>query len=267
MINSYIIIVCFLTALIHFIGIASLSARIVGTRTKRLASSASIFNIIILFSQFANTLQAPLLTKTVEKSILNNEDPNIFIFRFIILSSTIGAAMGALSIPTIQRFMEKGVKSLYIHNSVFKVLLKSIKISTLSHLRDSIKIPVKNNFIRLNRFNDINIGVITLNLIVYSFTTVSVLSCLYAGYLNPLLRTTSLSMSGIANGIGAIGMLLFVEPFNAILTDKVIDGSISNAYFRRHLTFVIVARVLGTISGQLLFIPIAHIIAHLSALL
>ena len=74
-------------------------------------------------------------------------------------------------------------------------------------------------------------------------------------------------MSGIANGIGAIGMLLFIEPYNAILTDKVIDGTVSEAYFRRHLTFVIIARVVGTLLGQLLFIPIAQIIAYLASLL
>ena len=261
------IIICLLTALIHFIGICSLSARIVGTRTKRLASSTSIFNIIILFSQFANTLQAPLLTKTIETSILNHEEPNTFIFRMIILSSTVGAALGAISIPTIHRFMERGVNSLHKNNSVFKVFLKSMKLSTLIHLRESIKIPVKNNLTRLNRFNDINIGIIALNFIVYGFITVSVLSCLYAGYLNPVLRTTSLSMSGIANGIGAVGMLMFIEPYNAVLTDKVIDGSISESYFRRHLSFVIIARVVGTVLGQFLFIPIAHVIAQLSALL
>jgi hypothetical protein len=163
--------------------------------------------------------------------------------------------------------MEKGVNSLHKNNSVFKVLLKSIKFSTLTHLRASIKLPVKTNFIRLNKFDDINIGIIALNFVVYGFTTVSVLSCLYAGYLNPILRTTSLSMSGIANGIGAIGMLMFIEPYNAVLTDKVIDGSISESYFRRHLTFVIIARVVGTALGQFLFIPIAHIIAKLSALI
>ena len=267
MINFYVVIVCFLTAVINFIGIVSLSARIVGTRTKRLASSASIFNIIILISQFANTLQAPLLTKHLEISILNNEEPNNFIFRIIILSSTIGAALGAIFIPTIHRFMEKGVNSLYNKNSVIKVLLKTFKLSTIKHLRESFKMPSKNNLYRLTKFNDINIGIIFLNLIVYGFTTVSVLSCLYAGYLNPILRTTSLSMSGIANGIGAIGMLLFIEPYNAILTDKVIDGSISEVYFRRHLTFVVIARVLGTVLGQFLFIPIAHIVSKLSTLL
>jgi hypothetical protein len=108
-------------------------------------------------------------------------------------------------------------------------------------------------------------GVILLNVFVCSFTTVSVLSCLFAGYLSPSLRTTALSMSGIANGLGTIGLMLFIEPYNSILTDKVIEGTISEAYFRRYLTLVILARCIGTIVGQFTFIPLAHFIAMLAS--
>lgn len=267
MLSNRIVLVCILTAVIHLIGISSLSARIVGTRTKRLASSTSLFNIILLFSQFANTIQAPLLTKYVETNIILHKDPDTFVFRLIIFSSTIGATIGALFIPTLHRFMERGVNSLYNRNSVFMVVLKSLKLSTLAHFKDSVKIPHKNNFSRLSRFNDLNMGLILMNIVVYGFISVSVLSCLYSGYLNPSLRTTSLSMSGIAGGLGAVGMLLFIEPYNAILTDKVIDGSVSEAYFRRHLSLVILARIVGTIMGQFLLVPLAHLITKLASLI
>jgi hypothetical protein len=102
---------------------------------------------------------------------------------------------------------------------------------------------------------------------VYSFTTASVLACLYAGYLNSNFRTTALSMSGIANGIGTVGLMLFVEPYNSILTDKVVENKISDAYFRKYLTFIVIARFIGTILSQLLLIPLAHIIAKLATLL
>ncbi|MEO6001376.1 MAG: DUF2837 family protein [Chitinophagaceae bacterium] len=267
MLSNRIVLVCILTAVIHLIGISSLSARIVGTRTKRLASSTSLFNIIILFSQFANTIQAPLLTKFVETNIILQHGPDNSIFRLIIFSSTIGAILGALSIPTLHRFMEKGVNAMYKYNSVFMVVIKSLKVSTITHFKDSFKIPLKDNFLRLGKFQGLKMGIILLNIIVYAFITVSVLSCLYSGYLNPSLRTTSLSMSGIASGLGAVGMLLFIEPYNAILTDKVIEGSVSEAYFRRHLSLVILAKIIGTMAGQFLFIPLAHIITNLASLL
>ncbi len=265
MLNNQIIIVLFLTFTINFIGIACLATRIVGIRTRKLASSSSLFNIILLISQFAGSFQAPLLTKFVETDILKGNGPSNDIFRLIIFSATIGSLIGGISIPTIQRFMERGVISLYKNNSVFMVVVKNLKFSTINHFRNSIKMPDKGNFFRLLNFKDMRMGVILLNVFVYSFTTVSVLSCLYAGYLNPSLRTTALSMSGIANGLGTIGLMLFIEPYNSILTDKVIEGSVSEAYFRRYLSLVVLARFFGTILGQFTFIPLAQLVTKLAS--
>lgn len=261
-----ILLVCVLTLIIHFIGIISLSSKIVGTRTGRIASSASIFNIIIIMSQFSNTIQAPLLTKTIENNIISGNPPNDLIFRSIIFSATIGSIIGGLFIPTVHRFMEKGVNALYNNRSVFVVIIKSLSLSTIIHLKKSFTIPKKSNFYRLNKYRDIYIELVLLNVIVYAFITVSVLSCLYAGYLNPNLRTTSLSMSGVAVSLGSIGMMLFIEPYHSTLTDKVIDGSVTESFFRRHLTFVIIARIFGTILGQFIFIPLAWIIVKLAEL-
>jgi hypothetical protein len=264
---SNILLVCALTSIIHFIGIISLSAKIVGTRTRRIASSASIFNIIIILSQFSNTIQAPLLTKTIENSIILGNSPNDLMFRCIILSATIGSIFGGLFIPTVHRFMEKGVNALYNNRSVFVVAIKSLSLSTIIHFKKSFTIPKKSNFYRLNKYKDIYMELVLLNVVVYSFITVSVLSCLYAGYFNPNLRTTCLSMSGVAVSLGSIGMMLFIEPYHATLTDKVMDGSVTESFFRRHLTFVIIARIFGTILGQFIFIPLAWVIVKLAELL
>jgi hypothetical protein len=259
-----LVLVSILTLIIHFIGVISLSARIVGTRTRRLASSISIFNIIVLIAQFSNTIQAPLLTKAVENSIILHQAPNVAAFRMIIVFATIGSILGGLFIPATHRFMEKGVNAVYDKRSVFLVLMRSFKITTLKHLKKSLVMPQSANFKRLHRYRDLNLTVILLNVMVYSFTTVSVLSCLYAGYLNPDLRTTSLSLSGISSALGTVGMLLFIEPYNAILTDKVVEGTVTESFFRRHLAFVVIARIMGTICGQLLFIPLATLIARIA---
>ncbi|AYQ31335.1 lipid II flippase family protein [Runella sp. SP2] len=257
-----IILVCILTVIIHFVAIISLSARIVGVRTKKISSSTSIFNIISLIAQFSNTIQAPLLTKYVEKGITLAQH-NDFIFREIIFCATLGTCIGAFAVPTVHRFMKKGVEALYVHRSIFVLLTKSIRKSTFIVLKKSLTLPKIENVYRLKYYDDIPKKMILLNCLVYGFITVSVLSCLYAGYLNPNLRTTSLSMNGFSSGLATIGMLLFIEPYNATLTDKVVDGSVSESYFRRYLTFVIIARVFGTFLGQFLLIPLAKVIAVL----
>ncbi|MDH4461518.1 MAG: DUF2837 family protein [Flectobacillus sp.] len=262
-----LIIVCCLTLIIHFISIISLSARIVGTRTQRVASSASIFNIISLVAQFSNTIQGPLLAKSIEKSITTGQAPDHFIFRVIILSATVGCTLGGFAIPSIHRFMKRGVDSLYLHRSVFRVFMSALHIKTLTYFYESITIPSLKNLTNLKRYPDTPFGLIALNAFVYSFTTVSVLACLYAGFLNPNLRSTALSMTGVSIGLGSIGMMLFIEPYSATLTDKVIDGSITEGHFRRYITFIVIARTIGTLLAQFLIIPMAKFIIWLAEVL
>jgi hypothetical protein len=263
-IENYILWVCLLTAVIHFVGIVSLSVRIVGTQTRKIASSTSIFNFVGLLAQFSAAIQAPLLTKSIEKNIILGSPPDDLVFRVIVFSATMGAVLGAFGIPTMHRFMKKAVDALYLHNSIFMVIVKSFKLSTLQHLKHSLKLPVLLNFVRLKDYKDMPLGILLLNVAVYSFITVSVLSCLYAGYLNPNLRTTALSMNGFSIGLGVLGLSLFVEPYTATLTDKVIAGKVQHTYFRKYLTYVIAARILGTLLGQFLLIPLAHVIIRLA---
>lgn len=125
--NNNLVLVCILTIVIHFISIISLSSKIVGTRTRRVASSASIFNIIALTAQFSNSIQAPLLTKSIENTIISGFQPNEFLFRSIIFCATLGCTLGAFAIPTTHRFMAKGVTALYENNSIIGVLMKSFR--------------------------------------------------------------------------------------------------------------------------------------------
>ena len=197
MINNFYFI-CSLTLIIHFIGIIRLSARIVGTRTKKLGSSISLFNLLIIVSSFAQTLQAPLLSKSIEISINSGLIPGVVNFRIILLFATIGTVLGAISLPTIHRFMAKGVDMMYEKGSIFQVILHSFKFSIFNLFLNSVTISKIENFYRLKRFKDLNVHIIFLNLLVYAFITVSVIACLYAGCLNTNYRTTSLALSGVA---------------------------------------------------------------------
>ena len=63
------LIICALTFVIHLIGTLAYSVRIAGTRTRRIALSLSLFNVLILVSRTSNSFQAPLLAKRVEQNI------------------------------------------------------------------------------------------------------------------------------------------------------------------------------------------------------
>jgi len=67
--DAGLLIICALTFVIHLIGTLAYSVRIAGTRTRRIALSLSLFNVLILVSRTSNSFQAPLLAKRVEQNI------------------------------------------------------------------------------------------------------------------------------------------------------------------------------------------------------
>lgn len=61
-----------LTFIIHLIGTLAYSVRISGTRTRRIAISLSLFNILILISRTSNSFQALSIAKTPSAFSFNN---------------------------------------------------------------------------------------------------------------------------------------------------------------------------------------------------
>lgn len=63
MINQLIIVMC-LTFIIHLISTLSYAVRIVSIRTKKVALTISLFNILVLVSRTANTFQVTISVET-----------------------------------------------------------------------------------------------------------------------------------------------------------------------------------------------------------
>lgn len=256
--------VLILTFFIHFFGTAVLSVRLVGIRTKKMAASYAVYNIILVVVRFLNTLQAPLLAKTVENSILKDQTPDKWLFFKLCLAALMGSIVGGLFIPTLQRFMYFAVEKVYQNNSLIKLIIQSFSYKTFKRFTESTTVPKVSNLNRLNRINDMPKNIILMNVIVSSITTISVLSCLYAGYINPDLRTTSLSLNGFIVGLSTVILIIVVEPHLGITADKVINGVYSDIYFRRYLIFVVIARILGTGLSIFFLVPFAHFVVFLA---
>jgi hypothetical protein len=58
-----LLVLCSLTFVIHFIGALAYAARIAGVRTKRIAVSFALFNILVLVSRASNSFQGPFLSR------------------------------------------------------------------------------------------------------------------------------------------------------------------------------------------------------------
>jgi hypothetical protein len=259
--TKQIVIVIGLTFLINLITTLSYSVRIVGIRTGRIAVSFALFNILVLISRTANGFQAPLLASTIEKNINSGLAENTFDFRLIILSCTISTIVGGLLIPTFQRILSAAVDRFSIYKSVPKVILYGFTKTGITSIKENFVIPSSQNITQLNIRADFTWKVFIMNVVAVAIVTIGVLSSLYAGYINPEFRTTASSLSAIINGAATILMFIFIDPFLSVMTDDVVLGKTKESIFRKYIVFMVIARLIGTILAQFLFIPSARIIA------
>jgi Alternate to MurJ len=259
--TTQIVIVLILTFLINLITTLSYSVRIVGIRTGRVAISFALFNILVLVSRTANGFQAPLLAKTVENDIRTGIFSNAGTFRLIIFSCSVATVIGAFLIPTFQRVLSRAVINFSIHKSLGKLILHGFSKTGILYFRDNMTIPVKTNVSDIKFDKEFPWIIFILNILAVSILTIGVLSAVYASYLNPVYRTTASNLSAFINGFATILMFAFIDPNLSAMTDNVTLGKCSEATFRKYIVYMTLARLLGTVLAQLLFLPSAHLLA------
>ncbi|QDK77988.1 DUF2837 family protein [Spirosoma sp. KCTC 42546] len=258
--STQIALVALLTFVIHLIASLSLGVRIVGLRTLRWAVSFALFNVMVLVSRLANTLQAPLLAKTVETNIRAGRFDEIADFRWIIGFATLATLVAGVFFPSFQRLMTRAVDSYYHHRSIGKLIVRSVSPRVMHSIPMYLKWPDQANWQTVSKNRNVPFSIFVLNVLANAIITISVLATLYAGYLNPSLRSTAASMSGLINGIATLMLVLFIDPTIALLADEVGAGRYSEGYFRRYIILILFARVLGTILAQFLLAPFAYLI-------
>jgi len=259
--TTSIIIVLILTFAINLITTLSYSVRIVGIRTGRIAVSFALFNILVLVSRTANGFQAPLLAKTVENDINSGVADHALAFRLIIFSCTIATIVGAFLIPTFQRVLSKAVLNFSEHKSMSKLLFHGFSKAGILYFKDNLAIPSKQNLSQLKSETQFPWRIFILNIFAVAILTIGVLSAMYASYYNPQYRSTASNLSAFINGFATILMFAFIDPHLSAMTDDVTLGKCSQATFRKYIVYMTIARLIGTVFAQILFIPGAKLLA------
>jgi Alternate to MurJ len=260
-----IFFVCVLTFIIHFITALTNALRIVIIRTQKNATTWSFYGILMIGTRMALTLQGPLLTKYVENRIQNGvAGEDISFFRYIVFASMMGALIGAWAIPTAHRILAQLVEKLYILLSITQLIKQSFQQKNWRLFRKHFTIPHKKNWYLLSQYHDIPLKIMALHAINNSFVTISILSCLLAGYLNPEIRATAISLSGFVSGLSIMVYVIFADPDVAILMDKVLAGEQTETYFRKYMVFVMFSRFLGTVLAQFMLVPLAYIVIFIA---
>ena len=259
-----VIIVLILTFLINMITTLSYSVRIVGIRTGRIAISFALFNILVLVSRTANGFQAPLLAKTVETDIKHGVASNSGIFRLIIFSCTLATIVGGLLIPTFQRVLSRAVLNFSTHKSMSRLIFRGFSRAGVLYFKDNLTVPARENLSGIEWKREFPWKIFILNILAVAVLTIGVLSAVYASYLNPEYRTTASNLSAFINGFATILMFTFIDPQLSAMTDDVTLGKCSEATFRKYIVYMTIARLMGTLLAQVIFIPCAELLAYIA---
>lgn len=255
--DTGLLLISALTFVIHLIGTLAYAVRIAGTRTRRIALSLSLFNVLILVSRTSNSFQAPLLAKRVENKIAAGATGGIDDFRWLLLFATAGTVAGALLIPTAQRLLSRWVAFAAENRSGAVLWKRAFSRAPWQHLREAATLPRWTNVASARSGRHIPWSVVAANMVAMAVWSVGVFAALYAGYLRPEVRVTASQMSAVVNGVATILMFLFIDPYLSFLTDDVTAGKLDEPYFRRSVIWLTGSRVAGTLLAQVLLVPAA----------
>jgi hypothetical protein len=263
--DKQLVFICVLSFIIHLIGTLAYSARIAGVRTKRIAISLALFNILVLVSRTSNSFLGPFLAKRVESNLAGGAAHNLLSdFRWLLISASAATIVGAFLIPTVQRVFCRAVLHFQTHRSIPKLILHGFFKGGPSYIKKVARAPATVNITDLRQGHGVSIWITFLNVGAVALWSVGVLAALYAGVLDPTVRATSSTLSSIINGGATVAMAIFIDPHMSGMTDDVIEGRTSETQFRKAVIWLVGSRFAGTLLAHFLLVPSAALIAFVA---
>lgn len=263
--DTQLLLICALTIVINLIGALAYSARIAGVRTRKIALSFALFNILVLVSRLSNSFLAPFLAKRIETRLQFGGGESLEAdFHLVLASASLAVFLGILLIPTGQRLFVAAIGWFDRHRSTARLVLRSASPAGLRTVRHAIRLPSPTHLKSLLQDRGVGWGVLAGNMAAQALLTVGVLASLYAGYLDPDFRVTASQLSAVINGLATILLFAFIDPQLSVMTDDVVEGKVSEATFRRTIMWISFSRLAGTLLAQALFLPAAWLIASVA---
>lgn len=258
-------VICVLTFVIHLIGTLAYAMRIAGVRTKKIAVSFALFNVLVLVSRTSNSFQGPFLAKRIELGLINGVAEQLLSdFRWLLISASLATLIGGLLIPTFQRIFSRAVIHFQAHRSMSRLLRHAFSKGGLLQFKEFSASPSLTNLTQIGGTQVVSMRVIAANTGAVALWTVGVFAALYAGCLNPDLRVTASTLSSVVNGVATIIMFVFIDPHLSVMTDDVVEGKVTETAFRKTITLLVLSRFVGTLVGQVVLVPAAMSIAWIA---
>ncbi len=262
-----LVILCVLTFVIYLIGALAYAARIAGVRTRRIAVSLALFNVLVLVSRAANSFQAPFLSKRIEVNLINNAEALFWDFQILMFTATMATIVGTLMVPTVQRLFTRAIQHFHANRSMPKLLMHAFARGGIGYLKTAATGPSVEHVKGLREKSIVSMRMIVLNVMAQCFLALGVFASLYAGFIAPEFRVTALSLSGVINGVATILLFVMIDPQLSVMTDDVVEGRVTEGQFRRAVVWLAGSRVLGTALAQVLLVPAAMLIAEIARMI
>lgn len=272
--NITLIIIWILTGVVHMINTLAYSVRLSGVKTRRLALALSLFNIIFIASQLANSIQAPLFANFIERSISSAQATGTleqlagdisWEIRGVLLAATAGTVLGAILIPFFYRFF---VKVIYVFEQVGSVPRLILLVFSPAKLREILAGRVEQyEEPKEPAYRGIPKTFLVLNIIVTGIYTTGVLSSVFAGVLIPEFRSTATTLANVVNGFATVLLVILVDPIVARIIDQANRGDRTEAEVKKMVNYLAVTRIGGTVLAQVLLWPAAYFIVWITKLI
>jgi hypothetical protein len=259
-----LIVLCILIFVIYLSGAVVFAGRIAGVRTRRIAVSFALFNVLVLVSRAANSFQAPFLSKRIEMNLINQAEALFWDFQILMFTATLATLVGTLMVPTVQRLFTRAIHHFHANRSIPKLMMHAFAKGGLGYLKTAVTAPSVEHVKGLREKSIVSMRMIILNVLAQCFLALGVFASLYAGFIAPEFRVTALSLSAVINGVATILLFVLIDPQLSVMTDDVVEGRITEGQFRRAVVWLAGSRVLGTALAQALLVPAAILIAEIA---
>jgi len=285
-----VFVVILLTAFINLITTLVRSSRLAGVRTKRLATAISLFGIIFLTASFANTLQAPLLSSTMERqtnaafSIARELEPELaditesYLYqktvtevnrqlRTVLWGATAGTLLGLLLIPSFVATFINIINAFGRTGSVFRLIpLIFCSAGGQPRLRIIWRLPSRQTLREiLTRPMTTPKAFLFWSTVSYSVWAVNVLCGLSAAALIPEARGIAISAAAIFGNAAIVINVMMVDPILARVTDRVANEKEQEIELKQIIFYLAIANVVGTLISQIIFSPLAYLMMKMAA--
>jgi Alternate to MurJ len=265
-----------ITFIVQGVTIGAYSARLAGVQTKRIATSISLFNLLVTTGRLANLFMGffvgPLSDEAGNAVGRLQEHPTVAAawqqtftlqLRWIVLAGTVGMVAFAMLLPMFTYLFRRGVHSFEARGSVPHSLARLASPRVLREVVRSERLPTVAE-VRTFDWRALPRRLLIFNTIVMCVYSVGVQASFLASVLDVNVARTAITLSGIVNGIGTIAFTLFVDPTSAMITDQAIHGKRSVQEVRSMVFYLTLTAIIGSLLSQAILYPAALVIEVVS---